>query len=272
MMSPRIGFGKNMQNYEQAKNDKGSAHFLHGFLGRVSDWDTLDIDGFKKHCYELFSHYSTIKMNSSSYPANNRYDLQSLGSWINQRAEDTPTLRGLVGYSLGGRIALHSLIQSPKTWHYGILISTHPGLIHPDEREIRLESDRRWARRFEQEEWTSLLEAWNSQPVFNSPGRVPERREDQFSRQALASVMEGCSLGRQRDLRTELAELSVPILWISGEGDAKFRSIADEMAALNDCFESVCIADAGHRIPWDQPERMKQTIEKFVHRQERKII
>ncbi len=226
---------------------EGNFHCLHGFLGTSSDWDGVLPKDLREVRYDLFS-----KENSGVE-----------GLWGFGRIK-TKGPNFLVGYSLGGRLALQALIDSPSDWSGAVLISTHPGLPSEFERESRLKADQSWAHRFRDENWDSLIQSWNDQPVLRGGGVPRVRKEEDFSREALAEALETRSLGLQKDYRSVLKALRVPILWISGELDVKFRLIAEEMATLNSCFQARVVAGAGHRVPWNQPEVFQQAVIEYL--------
>lgn len=221
---------------------------LHGFLGQPSDWTDFRIQGLMApdlfQC-ELKSH------EDAAYQLN-----QSLKQSGNQPV--------LMGYSMGGRLALHAIIQEPSLWKAAIIISAHPGL-KINEREKRLRADAEWAKRFEREEWSSLLKAWNSRSVFAPSCFQFERKEEDFNRDYLASGLRNCSLGLQQDLRESINELSLPILWIVGEKDKNYCELADVLKFKHPKSMVKTISNAGHRVPWEQPEAFKQTIEQWIN-------
>ena len=61
----------------------------------------------------------------------------------------------LLGYSMGGRLALHMLSAdgAARRWRKAIIISASPGIVSLTERRRRLDNDRRWAERFRMENW-----------------------------------------------------------------------------------------------------------------------
>ena len=105
---------------------------------------------------------------------------------------------------------------------------------------------------------------WNQQSVFHGGGEALVRRESDFSRDRLAQCLMECSLGKQRDLRPDLSQMTTPILWISGKSDARYCNIIHEMSLLNACFQSIVIPDAGHRVPWDRPLEFQQHLISFL--------
>jgi len=164
--------------------------------------------------------------------------------------------RVLIGYSLGGRLALHALTKAPELWHAAILISAHPGLQTQKERDARLCQDQEWGGRVRREPWPELLAAWNCQPVFHGdsvPGSGGSATVQDFSvqfepwRRQIALGFSQWSLGQQADLRPLLPRVKCPVLWITGEKDAKFTALAAECCALLPDAQHVTIPGAGHR-------------------------
>ncbi len=253
-----------------------SLHYLHGFLGKSEDWNSLVLGEHRTYTYNLFSH-------EGSFPLKN---LDVSAAEFNRLALLTPAPRVWIGYSLGGRIGLHAslqgAVQDPQIWAGGVVISAHPGLsgksgvpVEPEEklRAERFQADLLWSKRFRDSHsgvWDDLVHEWNSQPVFqrsfgiSQSNGLTERREGEFCKDALADALVYCSLAKQADLRGRLSELKMPLCWISGEDDVKFRSLMGEMTALNPQIQGHVISKAGHRVPWEQPQEFKSCVEKFL--------
>ncbi len=161
----------------------------------------------------------------------------------------------LIGYSMGGRLALEQAHRFRKA----VIVSA--GLNAPDaERRVR---DDEWARRFESEEWSSLMRAWNAQPVFG--GHVVERREADYDRAELARQLRENSPAVLPPPRLESIE--TPILWIAGERDAKYVEIGRRAVARLPRAELWICPDAGHRVPWEQPEAFVSRLRAFLELQ-----
>jgi 2-succinyl-6-hydroxy-2,4-cyclohexadiene-1-carboxylate synthase len=160
----------------------------------------------------------------------------------------------LLGYSLGGRLALRLLEQ--QQFDQAIIVSA--GLNAPDDaRRIR---DDAWARRFESQEWSSLMRDWNAQSVFG--GHVLERREADYDRRELARQLREESPAMLPPPRLESIE--TPLLWIAGERDAKYVEIARAAVARLPHAELWICPDAGHRVPWEQPESFVARLRDFL--------
>lgn len=235
-------------------------HFIHGFLGFSTDWNIFKND-FKKYNCELYS--ISKYMNSS-----NNHDSSSFILWaskFNQSAlKNTIKQKNiLIGYSLGGRLALHSLIENNK-WDAAIIISANPGLKSESEKQARITNDNSWANRFKNEKWDDVISAWNSQGVFSNMQNTLSRDESLYNKIEVARMLTDFSLGKQEDLRGKIKSLNIPILWIAGEKDTKFVKVAIEMHELSKNIDLKIIKDAGHRVPWENPNDFKKACLDFI--------
>jgi 2-succinyl-6-hydroxy-2,4-cyclohexadiene-1-carboxylate synthase len=218
-----------------------SLYALHGFLGQPSDWDFLKLGRWI--CPDLFKKIDPFQKWASNF---------------NQSVEPGSLL---MGYSLGGRLALHALLQNPERWKGAIIVSAHPGLTTLQERRERLLHDHRWAERFLSEPWEDLLVAWNQQILFGGKQPVKFREESAYSRELLSQALKVWSLGEQENLRPKLLQLSIPILWIAGKNDQRYAPISLE----HPTFKHVLVPDAHHRVPWEQQEIFTQIMTDFIN-------
>jgi 2-succinyl-6-hydroxy-2,4-cyclohexadiene-1-carboxylate synthase len=205
---------------------------LHGFLGLASDW--LKIPGLNTRALDLWPHALAGT------------------SW----AEGLYGKPVLLGYSMGGRLAMRAAVEEPERWSGAIFVSAHPGLAsgHAE----RLQSDLAWAARFRRDPWPDLMQDWNSQAVL-SVGGVLERHEHDFDRKALALAIDRWSLARQPDLREGLSRLPFPVLFVTGARDEKFTKLARELRR-SELQTHVEVEGAGHRVPWDRPYEFQHLV------------
>ncbi|MEC7840022.1 MAG: alpha/beta fold hydrolase [Chlamydiota bacterium] len=216
---------------------------LHGFLGTPSDWDFLPYENI-------------VKPNLFSSPP------RPFCSWAKQFNQNLPKADNiLLGYSLGGRLAIHAMIDAPQKYSCAIIISSHYGLKNEQEKLERLEKDASWAKAFQNDSWDVLMEKWNNQGVFNDK---VIRRERDYNRNNLAEAMLTWSLGEQLYLKKEVERLKIPILWIAGENDRKFKLIAQSLS-LSHPESVIWIAkESGHRVPWQQQAIFLKQIDNFI--------
>jgi 2-succinyl-6-hydroxy-2,4-cyclohexadiene-1-carboxylate synthase len=163
----------------------------------------------------------------------------------------------LLGYSMGGRLALDRLER--ERYDKAIIISA--GLNAPD--PARRTRDEEWARRFERDDWRTLMRDWNAQPVFG--GHVVARREEDYDRRELARQLREWSPAVLPPPRLE--EIATSILWIAGERDAKYVDVARRAVERLPHAELWVCPDAGHRVPWEQPQRFIERLRLFLDMQ-----
>ncbi|HUP45800.1 MAG TPA: alpha/beta fold hydrolase [Thermoanaerobaculia bacterium] len=199
---------------------------LHGFLGLPSDWDFLRKAGF------------TV-------------ETPPLGA-IPESGDI------LLGYSMGGRLALHALLRGAK-YRRAVIVSAGLGIEDRVAREERQRTDDRWARMFEKQPWTRVMHEWSAQPVFG--GHVVKRKESDFDRRELARQLREWSPGVLPSLGWRLQEITIPVLWIAGERDAKYVAEGERAVSRLPNAESWICPDAGHRVPWEQPERFVKRLQ-----------
>jgi 2-succinyl-6-hydroxy-2,4-cyclohexadiene-1-carboxylate synthase len=226
---------------------------LPGFLGLPQDWDCLSASLGKIRAVDLYHiDFSCKKLKEWG---------KGFNAWIAAQQMDPGIL---MGYSLGGRLALHALIDDPFQWKAAVIISAHPGLQNPDDRIERLKRDASWAYRFGTEEWSSLMDEWNNQEAFVSSSFQFDRKESDYERQQLVDMMMMASLGQQEDLSQSIAELSMPILWITGVRDSRYKEMARQLTFSHPDSRWVEIEGAGHRVPWEAPQEFARVVNEFL--------
>lgn len=173
----------------------------------------------------------------------------------------------LIGYSMGARIALHLAAARPKLVSHLVLISGHPGIDDPGERNVRLQSDRRLARRIRLN-FESVLADWYEQPVF--AGLAEADMDRLLARRAgqdpwtVARFLETWSVGRMTEGWDWLADLSIPVLAIAGARDEKYVALARRIGALGPHCHTEIVPDAGHIVHIDQADSTRALIDEFL--------
>ena len=199
---------------------------LHGFLGRPSDWDFLRDAGLEVDARELD-------------------DIPSSGDTI-------------LGYSMGGRIALHALLDGAR-YQRAVIVSAGLGIEGEGARATRRAADETWASRFEHDDWEVVLRDWNAQPLFGGDVRV--RRERDYDRRRVVDALRRWSPAVLPPLAPRLHEIRIPVLWIAGERDAKYVSEAKRaVSMLRHATLWVC-PGAAHRVPWEQPDEFIRALQ-----------
>lgn len=245
---------KVIKGFYHSKNMTTKIYALHGFLGHPSDWDLLG--------HGVSKPFESLDPFSLSHPNNG---LCNWGHALNDYvAKQFARKRILLGYSQGGRLAMHALVNAPMLWSGAIIVSANTGLKVNKERVQRLQIDRDWAKKFLTDPWEGLIDDWECQAAFQ--GRVSsfQRKEGDYIRRNLADAIEGWSVGKQDDMKEPLSKLSIPILWIAGEKDIKYAQIAKQMAVVHPHSSYWIAPGAGHRVPWECPQLFLQEINLWI--------
>lgn len=174
-----------------------------------------------------------------------------------------------VGYSMGGRTALHAALSRPDRVLGLVLIGATPGLETETERRDRRRSDHELAQRIRTTPLDDFLDQWLAQPLFDS---LPASSRDLTDRrrnepEGLASSLELSGTGAQDSLWHRLAEIVRPTLLLTGERDQKFSDIARRMTELMGAFtDHRTVPDRGHALHLEDPDVTARLIEEFVRR------
>lgn len=236
---------------------------LHGFLGQARDW--TPVAGFLgSDCRCIMPELPDARgMSQEGFVAYCEHAWQSL-------ERDLPGNFMLLGYSLGGRIALQWAITHPGRICGLVLESAHPGLITPLERAERLRQDEAWARRLETQDLKRVLEDWYAQPVFADLD--PARRAQMIARRLCvdaprqAALMRAASLGSQPDLRRELSRLDMPLSYICGGKDQKFSALGEQLKGLCPAIELVKLDALGHNCHAQAPAAVADIVRRAIQR------
>ena len=235
---------------------------LHGAAGMAADWrgfaKNLAATGIGSRAVDLWRFLECQPMS-----------LTEFGTALNADASGEVfrgSSRALLGYSMGGRLALHALLEKDHPWQAAAIISAHPGLESEPERADRRASDTAWATQALAGNWQEFLTAWNAQTML---GSAPLRDRQASSslimrRREIARSFVDWSLGVQQPLWDRLGEISIPVLWVVGENDVKFLALAERAVSLIPNAHLAIAPGAGHRVPWETESWFADQVAHFL--------
>ncbi|HRJ41650.1 MAG TPA: 2-succinyl-6-hydroxy-2,4-cyclohexadiene-1-carboxylate synthase [Caldilineaceae bacterium] len=243
---------------------------LHGFTGSGANWqshaDFLAESGFPVHAPDLPGHGSNQPMNSDDYTMDGaaRQLARLLEQW-------SPGPVHLLGYSMGGRLALYFALHYPEKVTSLILESASPGLATPEERAARTASDNALAMRIEREGIPAFVAFWEALPLWRSQARLPASVQQWLHEQrlgnsptGLAHSLRGMGSGVQPSLWERLGELDMPVLLLAGEEDEKFVAINRQMAQRIPHARLEIVPRAGHTLHLEQPAVFQRAVCSFL--------
>jgi 2-succinyl-6-hydroxy-2,4-cyclohexadiene-1-carboxylate synthase len=179
----------------------------------------------------------------------------------------------LLGYSMGGRLALGLTLDHPRRVVRLALESASPGLRSAAERAERRAADRALAADLEQGGLEAFVERWEAQPLFSTLSRLTEQARRSLRRQRLAqsaselaACLRGLGTGSQPWLGERLGELAAPVLVVAGAEDAKFRDWATWMSARIPRAELAIVAGVGHVPHLERPQETARRLQEFLAR------
>lgn len=177
----------------------------------------------------------------------------------------------VLGYSLGGRVALQLAAAAPERVSALVLESASPGLASATERAARAAADDALATAIERDGLAAFVAGWEQLPLWASQAALPAELRARLRaqrlanrRHGLANSLRGMGTGRQASLWDRLPALATPTLLLAGALDEKYTAIAQAMAAALPCAQLAIIAHAGHAIHLERFDVFTQQVITFL--------
>lgn len=176
-----------------------------------------------------------------------------------------------VGYSMGGRTALHAALSHPGAVERLVLIGATAGIDDPDERTARRDADGRLADHIEAVGVATFIDEWLANPLFAGLTEANSMRSDRLRNTpgGLAASLRATGTGTQRPLWDRLGEIVRPTLVLVGEHDAKFSELGQRLVAGIPDAELVVVPGAGHSVHLEQPDASADAITTWITSSER---
>ncbi|HET7578653.1 MAG TPA: 2-succinyl-6-hydroxy-2,4-cyclohexadiene-1-carboxylate synthase [Bacillales bacterium] len=245
---------------------------LHGFTGAASNWASF-FPSWSKHFQVIAP--DIIGHGESEAPIDpGRYTMDRAADDLVGLLDQLGIAKThMLGYSMGGRLALTFAVRHPDRVRSLILESSSPGLKTEQERSERMERDEALADRIEQIGVETFVEEWEKVPLFATQSaevREMLRKQRAKNREiGLANSLRGMGTGAQKTLWKELSSLEVPVKLIVGELDVKFRQIAREMQESFPNAEIDTVPETGHAIHAENPRFFDKIVEEWIIKNER---
>jgi 2-succinyl-6-hydroxy-2,4-cyclohexadiene-1-carboxylate synthase len=170
----------------------------------------------------------------------------------------------LVGYSMGGRLALHAAVAHPDAFAGLIVVGASAGIADPDERRRRRAADLELAAWIETHSIEDVVARWERNPVFASQptALVDSQRAGRLAHEpaALARLLRSAGQGALEPLGDRLGSLPMPVLALAGENDSTYEAAARRIASLVPRGRAGVIAGAGHAAHLEAPDAVRKAI------------
>lgn len=217
------------------------AVFLHGFLGAPAEWSPV------------LQELQGIPCQTPALPM--------AADWISgveALLERLPGRSHLIGYSMGGRLAIGCAIAAPDRFKSLVLVSCHPGLEKTADRCERRERDDRLADELIRTPAVEFLTKWYDQPLFAAVTPsikaqwIVER--ESMDRAQQAQWLRAFSVSAQPDYWPHLRRLKIPVTFVAGERDNKYRRIAERLRAEAPSITIEIVPNVGHAVHREVPQ------------------
>lgn len=251
---------------------------LHGFTGNVDTWKFL--------APLMCNHYQLIMIDIIGHGKTevstdlDRYRIEEMATDIKCIFEKLAITKAhVLGYSMGGRLALTFANIYPQCVSSLILESASPGLETEEDRAERRKNDQQLAERILSDGIEAFVERWENIALFESQKRLPWEQRMNIHNQrltnstrGLANSLLGMGTGSQPSWWDQLEKLKMPVLLITGKLDLKYCKIAERMKKRLPNCDWIIINDVGHAIHVEDGYKFGKIVDEFLlkHREERK--
>jgi 2-succinyl-6-hydroxy-2,4-cyclohexadiene-1-carboxylate synthase len=235
--------------------------FVHGFTQTAMSWRAI------AECFADRHEIVLVDAPGHGGSSHVRADLDTTGEMI----ADIGGRATYIGYSMGGRMVLHTALSRPDLLDGLVLVSATGGIDDEPERAARRASDEQLAAEIERDGVSAFMDRWLALPLF--AGLAPDAADiDDRLRNTvdgLASSLALAGTGTQMPLWDRLHTIECPTLVITGANDEKFTQLGGRLvAAIGTHASHVVIPDAGHAVHLESPEAVTRELTRFlsIHR------
>ncbi|MDR7077694.1 2-succinyl-6-hydroxy-2,4-cyclohexadiene-1-carboxylate synthase [Neobacillus niacini] len=243
---------------------------LHGFTGDSSTWTSF-CSVWGKHSRLIIP--DIIGHGQTELPEDlNRYQMEAAAADLIFILDQLGIEKvDMLGYSMGGRLALTLAITYPERIRKLILESASPGLKTEEERMQRRMKDGELANFINKHGIQSFVDYWEAIPLFSTMNNLsaPIKESIRIQRlfnnaRGLANSLLGMGTGSQPSWWEKLNLLNCEVLLVTGEKDEKFCMIAEKMQSGIKRATWIVINNCGHAIHVEQKEKFGTIVSDFL--------
>lgn len=241
---------------------------LHGFAENKHTWDGLNLDGYAIYSFDMIGHGKTNRYEKAPcYDFD--YLLESLHKLFQKLLPNQKF--SLLGYSMGGRIAIRYALKYQEKIDALLLESAGHGIICDKERQERAKSDEILAFRIEEKGMAWFADFWGNIPLFESQKRLNPNIQKKIKERRLANNCDALaqnirSLGQAHFpcLLENLKSIHRPTLYISGGLDTKYCAIGGRYARAISHLQHHIIEHVGHNTHLEDSYCFNQIVQDFL--------
>lgn len=244
---------------------------LHGFTGHGGSWAAVGkrfaAAGYYVIAPDLLGHGRSPHPSSST-----RYEMAQAATDLSSLLDGSAFgAVHLLGYSMGGRLALFFALSSPERVRSLTLVGASPGIASETGRTERRGRDEALADRIEQDGIAAFVDYWTALPLWCSQRRnlsAALRRQLKGQRlqnrtDGLANSLRGMGKGAQPPLHDRLPSLAAPTLLLVGAEDMSFVGVNRQMAQSIPKARLVIVPETGHAVQLEKPNAFASAVLSF---------
>jgi 2-succinyl-6-hydroxy-2,4-cyclohexadiene-1-carboxylate synthase len=237
------------------------ATLVHGFLGSPADWAEVLArlaPGIDCDCVPL------AELGCGS--------VADAAEHLAVRLARTPC-DVLVGYSMGGRIALELAATRPELAPRLVLLGASPGLDDPDERARRAAEDDARAAEILRDGLDAFVERWYRLPIFapfaaHASFSAARLRRAQGEAAFWSRCVSACSPARGTPRWSAIPALASRTVFVAGALDERYAAYAARAREMSSAgahaLRVEIVAGAGHVLPLEAPGDCARIIEECL--------
>ena len=168
---------------------------------------------------------------------------------------------GVIGYSMGARIALWLAARHPSKVRWLVLDGASLGLASEGERAERRQADETWIALLETKGFDAFIEQWDAQPLFGGV-KAPRFAQDAG---LLAQTLRVLGKGAMPYLGGQLSHVRCPVLLINGERDTKGLGEAERVAHELPHAQRA-VLPGRHAVHAESPDRWRACVQTLLTR------
>ena len=242
---------------------------IHGFTGNHKSFEIVSkylSQYFKVISVDLIGHGNSMIYDESFY------NFEKSTKLLTDLIESLNINKvNVLGYSLGGRTALHLGLKYKKNINKLILCSTSYGIEGKENRKSRILSDKKIIDLLTEKTIDDFVEFWESLSIWDSEKKlgVSARKKLRAIRKSQNPLGLSLSLkyqgqGVQSNLINYLDRIVNNTMILYGENDIKYEKISKKMSKAIRNSKTIVVPHSGHNIILENPIFVSRAVKNFI--------
>jgi len=271
----RIDFNKFSLYYKKIINDRNNDKaivFLHGFTGSSEDWEEISSRITKKanlYFIDLIGHGKSDSPNDVRFYKAEPITKQLLAFF--EKIKEKKIF--LLGYSMGGRVALNFAAKYSNLLKGLILESSMTGLRKKSEREKRIANDEKIIEFIKSHSVEEFVDYWMSLDIFKTQKNLSKEKLNKLrkakiknNKVGLINSLKGFGAGKMKPLYSEIRENQIETLLITGDLDKKYMKLNSAIKNIIPHATHKITQNAGHNVHLENPQKFAVVVNEYVEK------